>query len=166
MRKIIKALFTLLLISALIVGAITVANRLGLFREDEPRINEYVWQFVKVDAGSIADNPPNIHGAPELGYGDSELIDMTLRVRDGDVYIAVDGETIAVSDTLVEVTDGKYTYWDATFGDVTVRIHTAVTKYVDWNPEYSGFDGNDYGEYNLSFEIIGENYSLLFFPKR
>ena len=159
MKKLIKFVFFLALIAVLVFIGVNILKNFGLFREKVPGIEEYEWKLIQTRSDSTYDSEhPELYGLEGVGYTDQEPVDIKLYLKEGMVHIEKDGEIVAVSDIIDGERDENNNYkndgtYVAYFDGCECRLSVNITDHVDWNTEYSGFDGNLYGKYFIDLEV-------------
>ena len=164
MKKLIKFVLVIALIIAVIFVAIKLLDRFGLFKEKVPGIEKYDWKLVVAKSmNSDECEYPNLHGVEGVGDESSRLVDIKLYAKDGIVYIEKDGVVVAESGIIDGMRDENNNYrndgsYIVNFDGVECNAFVKITKYVEWNTEQTGFDGNRYGEYCLELLIVNSEY--------
>ena len=169
MKKLIKFAIFVALVAVIIFA---VRSAILSFREWKPDINEREWRLITTSYTHGGDELeyPKVHGAEGIGGENSKLVDVTLTAEDGIIYIRQGGEVVAKSNIIDKERDENNNYvkdkiYLASFDGCECRLVIGVTEFRDWHTELTGFDGNLYGKYMLSLEVLGSesNYTILFF---
>ena len=171
MKKFIKFVFLCVVIAALVVLGMRAYT---YFSNDIPDIEDREWRLVVSEPGTseyIVPEYPIVHGVEGAGSEESMLVDVRLTFDEGKAYIWYGNEILFESGMIDGERDSENNYikdggYYADFEGVECYISAVkLVKDIQWATEETGFDGNLYGKYMITLEVVASpsNYTILFF---